>query len=164
MKKWLSPNFFKPRGMVERVDVAGYLTVKVIKAATGDVVQVEEGKNIVCNGGRTALSHLFAGDDVVNQQIVNIEFGDATGVVDIADTALFGSLIITKPVTPSFPASTTVVFTGTVGQFEGNGSGSQVYQEAALLTGNGTFATHRAFGSITKDNTVVLLATWTFVF
>ena len=157
----------KPRpnvNLVEQVDVYGYLTLKTIRASTGEVVQVSEGKNIVTNGGRTALSHLFAGDDVANKQIVNIEFGDGTGVVDITDVALFGASIIVKPVTPSFPATTQVTFTGTVDQFEGNGGGSQVYQEAALRTGDNTFATHRTFGSVTKDNTLVLLATWSFVF
>jgi len=59
---------------------------------------------------------------------------------------------------------TQVAFVATVGQFEGNGSGSQDYREAGLLTGNSALFSHKVFGLITKTSDLIIQATWTITF
>jgi len=151
----------------------GFLTIVATREKTGEILQIEHGENIVVKLGRSALAHLSAGDSVDQHKIVAMMFGDATGTPGVGDTGLFGSIITINgnnnvPVTVSFPDSggddMKVSFTATIGANEGNGGGTQVYREACLVKGNGDIFSHKVSGDITKDNTVVLTATWTYIY
>lgn len=145
----------------------GHLALKVIKAKSGEIVRFEEGDNLVVNGGRAAIAHCVAGDDIANQSVTGMTFGDGSGSVAVTDTGLFGTTIINKSVTYNFPSvspPTQVAFVATVGQFEGNGSGSQDYREAGLLTGANALWSHKVFGLIQKTSDLVIEATWTVTF
>lgn len=161
----------KPSGGLGMHDVGpvpiGWLEILLIDAKTRAIVQKIAGENIVVDGGRHALAHLWAGDDAVNQVITQMQFGDGVVAPDVTDAALSGTVIITKPTTADFPVAvpdTKVRFTATVDQGEGNGPGSQNYTEAGLLTANNTLAAHRVFGLVTKTSDLIIQATWTFTF
>lgn len=145
----------------------GILTLIASDALTGKILQQVFGENIVVNLGRSGLAHLIAGDNVSNYEIVSMMFGDGNTAPAVTDTGLSGSLIITKSTTYDFPdggSGLKVRFTATVGADEGNGSGTQTYREACLVMGNGSIFSHKVSGAITKDNTVVLTAIWTYIF
>lgn len=163
--------------MNDRVEPTGHLSIKVIDAKTQEIVQQIEKHNLVVNGGRTALSRLFGGYDVANRKIAQMTFGDGVTAPAVTDTALAGTVIITVntpgsgitthfdgPLFPGGSPDTKVQFVGTVGVDDGNGSGSQNYTEAGLLTGDATLATRTVFGLITKTNQLVVVGTWTITF
>lgn len=145
----------------------GYLTIIAQDSITGEIRQIEQGKNIVVNYGRSALAHLIAGDSADSYKIVSMRFGDTGGAPAVTDTNLFGTQIIEKAVVYDFPDGSSglkVRFTATVGAGEGNGSGTQIYQEACLVMNNGQIFSHKVTGSISKDNTIVITALWTYLF
>jgi hypothetical protein len=152
----------------------GFLTIVATDAKTGEILDIKNGENMVVITGRCGLAHLLAGSSVPNYVVVAMQFGTGTGIPTVNDTGVFGSIIAmaggaqSKPVVVDFPDGDTglkVRFTATVNSDEGNGgSGTQVYQEAVLLMGNGNIFSHKVTGVITKDNTVVLTAAWTYIF
>lgn len=152
----------------------GFLTLVATDAATGEIKQIEHGDNIVVKLGRKALAHLLAGDSVDQHKVVAMRFGDGSGTPGVADTGLFGAAILLaggatqRPVTVDFPDAAgddmKVRFTAVVNADEGNGGGVQEYREAVLLKGDGNIFSHKVSGTITKDNTVVLTASWTYIF
>lgn len=145
----------------------GFLTLVASDAATGKILQVEHGQNIVVNTGRSGLAHLLCGDATANHIVTTMRFGDGAGTPAVTDTGLFGVQIIDKATAYAFPDGPTglkVSFTAVVGALEGNGGGTQVYQEVALLKGNGDLFSHKVSGSISKDNSIVLTAVYTFIF
>lgn len=145
----------------------GVLTIVRTDAVTGRVIDVSSGENIVVNLGRSSLAHLLAGDSVDNHKVVGMRFGDGATAPTVNDTGLAGALIIEKSTTYDFPdgdSGLKVRFTAVVGADEGNGSGSQEYKEACLVKGNGDIFSRKVSGTITKDNTVVLTAIWTYIF
>lgn len=144
----------------------------------GQLVDYVEGQNIVVNDGRNALSRLIGGDtslgDLADWTVDAIKFGDGGHnpadvtqmvTVDVTDADLYGSTIISKPVTVTFPATRQVQFTATIDTTEGNGSGTQEYSEAGLYYNGGTLMfAHKAFGYVVKNSTIRLTATWLFTF
>jgi len=88
--------------------------------------------------------------------------------VDVTDTDLYGAIHISKDVTgagTTFPATRKVTFTATVEAAEGNGTGVLEYSEAGLYYNAGTqMFSHKSFGYIVKNDTIRLVATWTFTF
>jgi hypothetical protein len=164
--------------MSDHIDVTGHLIVRLLHYKTLEIVQEVDGQNLVVNGGRNAIAHLTAGDNVVNKAISQMTFGDGTTPPAVTDTTLSGSTIITvnnlvsggvtthwEP--PTFPASTPptqVQFVAFVGQDDGNGSGSQNYTEAGLLCADGTLAARKVFGLLTKTSDLIVQSTWTFTF
>lgn len=144
----------------------------------GRLVDYVEGHNIVVNNGRNALARIIGGDTslgaLVDWTVDTIKFGDGghdpadptiMETVDVTDAGLYGSTLITKSVTVTFPATRQVQFSATIDTSEGNGSGTQEYSEAGLYFDSGTtmFA-HKAFGYVVKNSTIRLTATWLFTF
>jgi hypothetical protein len=85
--------------------------------------------------------------------------------VDVTDDDLYGNIHISKAVTVSWPALRKVTFEATVETTEGNGTGFLEYSEAGLYYNSGTaMFSHKAFGYIVKNDTIRLVATWTFTF
>jgi len=145
----------------------GILTIIRSHALTGEILGIDTGHNIVVKLGRISLAHLLAGDSTDNHKVVAMKFGDGSTAPTVDDTGLSGSLIIQKSTSYDFPDGSTglkVRFTAVVGSSEGNGSGTQTYHEACLVKGNGDIFSHKVSGAITKDNTVVLTAVWTYIF
>jgi len=159
--------YLRKLNVIERAPCGiGFLTLVTVDEH-GNVRDTVSGANIVVNLGRSSLAHLLAGDSSDNHKIVAMVFGDGSTPPAITDTGLSGSTIIQKDTSYDFPDGATglkVRFTAVVGSAEGNGAGSQIYREAALVKGNGDIFSRKVSGSITKDNTVVLTALYTFIF
>jgi len=133
------------------------------------------GENIVVNDGREALARLL-GADPGDWFVDTMKFGDGghdvvdqtiMETVDVTDDDLYGTEHFSYDVTSTttWPALRKVQFVATVEAAEGNGAGTLEYSEAGLFYDSGTvmFA-HKAFGYIVKNNTIRLVATWTFTF
>lgn len=155
----------------------GLLKIQAFDAKTGRLVDEVEGYNIVVNDGREALARLLGNDSTQTWYVDTMKFGDGGHevldvtdmvAVDVTDADLYGNIHISKDVTgagTTWPATRKVTFTATVEAAEGNGTGILEYSEAGLYydSGNSMFA-HKAFGYIVKNNTIRLVATWTFTF
>lgn len=93
--------------------------------------------------------------------------------VSVTDTALYDETVNhprVEAVATWSAGDRKVTFTAEVDTTEGNGTGTLEYSEAGLFFGDTTggdsdvlFA-HKAFGYIVKNNTIKLVATWTFTF
>ena len=85
--------------------------------------------------------------------------------VDVTDDDLYGTIHISKAVAVTWPSLRKVNFQATVEAAEGNGAGVLEYSEAGLYYNSGTaMFSHKAFGYIVKNNTIRLVADWTFTF
>jgi len=85
--------------------------------------------------------------------------------VAVTDDDLYGTIHISKSVTTTFPALRKVQFEAEVETSEGNGAGTLEYSEAGLYYNSGvSMFAHKAFGYIVKNDTMRIVATWTFTF
>lgn len=152
----------------------GFLEItKHFADGSADIVVSE---NTVVNFARSGMAHLIAGDNVANYVINSMEFGDGGHNISnpsqplatsVTDTGLFGSSVITKGVSISFPdgpTGTKVMFSSTILNGEANGAGSQEISEAVLNMGNGQIFAHKTFGLITKTSLISLTFNWTIIF
>ena len=134
------------------------------------------GPNVITNSGRSNMAHLFAGHDVANRSALSIKVGDAGHnplspsepvVANSSDTALFGSVVITKSLSFEFPDgenANRVTFTATIGTNEANGSGSQAISEVGIFDLAGRMLSHKTFGLITKTEIFGLQFRYSFLF
>lgn len=169
----------------DQMQVRGSVEILKIRESTGEIVQRIVDDNLVVNGGRAGMAHLWAGQWFVGPPVgfVNeMKFGDRGH--DLSDPTLPKSTSVTrtqlfcedesrpiiisrKPVAVDFPdgdSGTRVRFTCSVGAAEGNGTGRQGFSEAGLYRDDGVLAAHKTFGLVTKTNEFVLTFRWTFTF
>lgn len=162
-------------------------SVEIIKqlASTGEVVERIEDHNLVVNGGRSGMAHLWGGrwfSGVPAGFVNEMKFGDRghdpsdpglPKTSNVNRTQLFCEdesrpiIIAKKPLTVDFPDGdngTRVRFTCQVGAAEGNGTGRQIFSEAGLYRDDGVLAAHKTFGVITKTNEFIVTFRWTFQF
>lgn len=165
--------------------VRGSVQILVIRESTGEVVQRFEDDNLVVNGGRSGLAHLWAGQwfgGPPTGYVNEMRFGDRghdtsdpslPKTTQVVRTQLFCEdearpvIISKKPLTVDFPDGdngTRVRFTSTVGAAEGNGTGRQIFSEVGLYRDDGVLAAHKTFGVITKTNEFLITFRWTFQF
>ena len=161
----------------------GFLQIRAYEANTGRLVDLVEGHNIVVNDGREALARLLgnSGPDggVTSWHVDTMKFGKGGHnplnplemvAVSVTDTDLYDqgatpAYYPDKTVTVSFPSYRKVTFEASVEAAEGNGTGVLEYSEAGLYYDTGQIMfSHKAFGYIVKNNTIRLVATWTFTF
>jgi len=173
----------------DKFNPRGYLEVFKIRASNGEVVEHFESENLVVDGGRSGMAHLWAGDWYSGPPtgwVNEMKFGDGghensdptlpkTTSVDrqqlFCEDEARAPIISKKPVTVDFPdgdSGTKVRFTATVGAAEGNDGGPNPgrrgYSEAGMYRDDGILAAHKTFGLITKTNEFILTFRWTFVF
>jgi hypothetical protein len=168
----------------EGLKMRGFVEVILTREDTGEVVDHYTSENLVVNGGRAAMAHMWAGEWFTGPYLgyVNeMKFGDRghetadptlPKETDVERTQLFCEdesrpVIISKPVAIDYPdgdQGTTVRFTCTIAASEGNGTGRAGYSEAGLYRADGTLGAHKTFGIITKTNEFVLTIRWTFKF
>ena len=154
----------------------GVLEIRLYDAQ-GRLQDYVVGRNMVVNDGREALARLLGNDGTQDWFVDTMKFGDGGHnpanpaemvEVFVTDTDLYGTIHISKDVTgvgTTFPSTKKVTFTASVEAAEGNGAGTLEYSEAGLYYdgGNSMFA-HKAFGYIIKNDTMRIVATWTFTF
>jgi hypothetical protein len=168
----------------EGLRIKGTLQVQLIRASTGEIVEHYEADNLVVNGGRTGMAHLWAGQwfTGLNLGYVNVmKFGDrghdTTDPTLPKETSLSREqlfcedesrpIIISKAAAIDFPdgeQGQKVRFTCSIGANEGNGTGRQAYSEAGMYRADTLLAAHKTFGLITKTNEFILTFRWTFQF
>ncbi len=148
--------------LIDNVVMKGRLELFITNKYGKIMKRMNLGDNIVTNQGRSNLAHLLAGDETTDRIVDNLKAGDGGHdplnptvplPVDASDTALFGTLIISKTTTYDFPDGATgyrVRFTADILPAEGNGTGSQEYSEVGLYDVTGRMMTHKTFGLITK--------------
>jgi hypothetical protein len=169
----------------DQMSVKGSVEIIVSRADNGEVVERIEDDNLVVNGGRSGMAHLWAGQWFVGPPtgfVNEMKFGDRGH--DTADPSLPKTTVTTrtqlfcedesrpiiiskKPLTVDFPdgdSGTRVRFTCQVGSAEGNGTGRQIFSEAGLYRDDGILAAHKTFGVITKTNEFIITFRWTFQF
>jgi hypothetical protein len=102
------------------------------------------------------------GHNPLNQlEMVTVSVTDT----DLYDQGATPAYYPDKSVTVTHPALRKVSFESTVDVGEGNGTGTLEYSEAGLFYDSGAVMwSHKAFGYIVKNNTIKLVATWTFTF
>jgi hypothetical protein len=162
----------------------GHFQLDSYDAFTGQLLDHIEGANIVVNDGREALARLLgnSGPDggVTTWYVDTMKFGkgghnpgDVLEMVEVlvTDSDLYDQtadhITVDQDVTgtTTWPAARKVTFEATVEAAEGNGSGVLEYSEAGLYYDSGSIMfAHKAFGYIVKNNTIKLVATWTFTF
>jgi len=158
----------------------GFFQLRAIEASTGRLVDYVEGHNIVVNDGRESLARLVGNSGAANGVTTwypdTMKFGKGGHnplnqlemvTVSVTDTDLYdgGASWPDKSVTVTFPSVRKVSFEATVDVGEGNGTGTLEYSEAGLYYDSGAVLwAHKAFGYIVKNNTIKLVATWTFTF
>lgn len=171
----------------------GFFQLHAYDANSGQLVDKVEGYNIVVNHGREALARLLGAHDpgsdpptgdytgVASWHVDTMRFGDGGHqttpsfdplvmlTVAVTDEDLYGTEHIAKTAAATWPAERKVTFTSTIEAAEGNGAGTLEYSEAGLFYGVSDGAStwmfaHKAFGYIVKNNTIKLVATWTFTF
>lgn len=171
--------------LTDQFKVHGSLQIIMTDKTTGEVLMDIEDDNLVVNGGRSGMAHLWAGywfagppTGFVNEMRFGDRGHDTTDPTlpkssSVERTQLFCEdegrpiIISKKPLTVDFPdgdSGTTVRFTCTIDSTEGNGSGRQGFSEAGLYRDDGTLAAHKTFGLITKTNEFILTFRWRFRF
>lgn len=168
----------------------GFFQLHAYDANSGRLVDKTEGFNIVVNHGREALARLLGAHDpsgdppggdytgVASWHVDTMRFGDGGHdpgdqtvmlTVSVTDDDLYGTEHIAKTAVQTWLSERKVTFTSTIEAAEGNGAGTLEYSEAGLFYGVSDGAStwmfaHKAFGYIVKNNTIKLVATWTFTF
>ncbi len=167
--------------LFDKVDVSGSLMIRSYDLQ-GRLLESREGQNIVVNDGREALARLLGGDlslgsDLSNWTVDTMKFGDGGHQttptfdptillpVSVEDDDLYGTEHVAEAVATTWPADRKVMFEATIEASEGNGTGTLEYSEAGLYYNSGAamFA-HKAFGYIVKNDTIKIVAQWTFTF
>lgn len=154
----------------------GFLTM-IASKEDGEIVQIEHGRNLVLNQGRSAMAHLVGilgdGGAATSRYVDRMRFGDSDLPTDVTQTNIQGAEIITKTPTVDFPdlvLDLKVRFTVTIGLNEGNllgggpGAGTITYKEALLVCQNGDGFSRKLTGNLTKNETIILTAVWTIIY
>ena len=173
------------RSFSDDAGVRGSVEIIKRRVSDGAVVEHVEDHNIVVNGGRQALAHLFGGDwradtGTPRGYCTEMRFGDRghqtadptlPKASAVTRTQLFcidearPYLITKSPLTVDYPSTLEVRFTTTVGAAEGNtAAGSAGYSEVGLYRADGTLAAHKTFGLITKTDDFEITFRWKFTF
>ena len=168
----------------------GIFVLSSYDAESGRLIDRVNGHNIVVNHGREAMARLLGAHDpsgdppggdytgVASWNVDTMRFGDGGHnpgdqtvmlTVSVTDEDLYGTEHIAKIAAATWPEERKVTFTSTIEAAEGNGAGTLEYSEAGLFYGVSDGAStwmfaHKAFGYIVKNNTIKLVATWTFTF
>jgi hypothetical protein len=141
--------------MNDTMNIKGVFTLRVIDAKTGQLLEEYIDRNLVVNGGRTAVTRLLGGD-VANRSITKIAFGTNGNAPAAADNAITNSFV--KPLGAlSYPTINSVKWEWTLEENEGNGIGIREY---GLLCNNDVLFARKTREVINKNTSIRLVGTW----
>lgn len=128
-----------------------------------DGQRVIEKKNLIVTLGKKLIVRHLGGDAAYDtNNLTKISFGDNSAAPALTDTAALTGEIVEKTGTVTYPADNQLKVTATLGTGEGNGGGTQIYEDVRLKTGTDEFLFSRLLtGSITKTSSVSLTVEWT---
>lgn len=143
----------------EITSLKGAFVLKVICAHTGKLLEKYEDKNLVVNGGRTAVM-LLLGAASSTKKIEKLSVG-TNGTAPVGtDTAITGAF--TKNLgAVSYPTISSVQWAWTIGAGEANGI---AIREFGLLTNDDTLFARKTRELINKNADIILNGTWTISF
>jgi len=151
MKKKIGGDALNPKGRVK---------IKVYNAE-GALVDMQQGDNLVVNGGREACAILTATGDT-DKIVQDIAFGSGGTVPDLTDTALVSqNLIKALESTTAYPTQTAVKYIGICETTENNGN--QI-REVGLFCADGTLFARYYVGRIVKTSDIRVVVEWTITF
>jgi len=133
-------------------------TLRLELKRNGVVFQVITEKNLVVNGGKSALARLLGGD-VTGRSIDRVAVGTNGTAAALTDTAITGA--VTVAATATYPTATSVRFSFTVPTGTANGMN---LREFGLLTAGGALFARRVTGLIEKTSDLEINGTWTINF
>lgn len=141
--------------MNDKLLLKGIFTLHIIEVATGKVLETYEDRNLVVNGGRTAVVNLLGGN-VSGRSLTKIAFGTNAVPPANGDNAITGAF--TKALgTVSYPTISSVKWDWTLEAAEANG---MTIREFGLLCDNNTLFARKTREAIIKTVDVRLVGTW----
>lgn len=140
-------------------NLKGIFELKVICAHTGVVLERYIDRNLVVNGGRTAVM-LLLGEGNTDKRLTKLSVGTNGTAPTGADTAITGAF--TKSLgAVSYPTISSVSFAWTIGSTEANGIG---IREFGLLCDDDTLFARKTRELINKNSDIILNGSWTISF
>lgn len=140
-------------------NLKGVFVLDIVCAHTGRIIEHYEDRNLVVNGGRSAVMTLL-GSAASAKQITKLSVGTNGTAPTGADTA------ITSPFTKalgavSYPTISSVRFDWTLGAGEANG---KAIREFGLLCTDNTLFARKVRELINKNSDIILNGYWTLSF
>ena len=145
--------------MNENINIKGIFQLKIFDAKTGVLLEDYEDRNLVVNGGRTAVTRMLGGD-FTNRNITKIAVGTNSTAPTATDTAITGAF--TKALgTISYPTISSVKGEWSLETSEDKGIG---IREFGLLCQNDTLFARKTREVINKTSAIRLVGTWEILF
>lgn len=145
--------------MNDNMQIKGIFRLSVFDAHSGKLLEEYEDRNLVVNGGRTAVTKLLGGD-VTNRSITKISFGTNGTAPAAADNAITSAF--TKSLgTVSYPTISSVKFDWTLETNENNGMS---IREFGLLCNDNTLFARKTREVISKNADTRLVGSWEITF
>lgn len=140
-------------------NLKGCFELTVVCAHTGKILEQYVDKNLVVNGGRTAVMRLLGAGDT-NKQLTKLAVG-TNGTQPVgADTAITGAFVKALGAV-TYPTIASVKFDWTLGALEANGI--NIVEFGILCTDNTLFA-RKVRALIAKNSDIILNGSWTISF
>lgn len=133
--------------------------MQIVCARTGKVLERYEDRNLIVNGGRTAVMRLLGGD-VAGRSITQIAFGASAAAPSPTDTAIT-SAFTKNTGAVTYPNISSVRFAWTLADNEANGLAIREY---GLITANNTLFARKTREVVNKTSSISLLGSWTIQF
>lgn len=126
----------------------------------GNIIEKYEDRNLIVNGGRSAIMQLIGGGGTGTKEVTNIGFGTDGANPIITDTALTNPF--SKAVdSVTYPANDSVQFNFSLAAGENNGV---TIREFALICADGSLFSRKIRAAIEKTAAISLNGTWTITF
>lgn len=145
--------------MNDILQLKGIVRIKVFSVSTGELLEDYEDRNLVVNGGRTAVTKLLGGD-VANRSLTKISFGTNNTAPSATDSAITSPF--TKSLgTVSYPSISSVKYEWTLESGEANG---KAIAEIGLLCNDNTLFARKTREVINKNSDIRLVGSWEITF
>jgi hypothetical protein len=140
-------------------NLKGIFYLEKICAHTGKILEVYEDRNLVVNGGRTAVMQLL-GAGTSGKRLTKLSVGTNGTTPTGSDTAITGAF--TKNLgTVSYPTISSVKFDWQLGAGDANGIG---IREFGILCFDDTLFARKVRELINKNSDIILNGSWTISF
>lgn len=139
------------------INLRGEVLIK-IKDIQGTILKEYKGRNLIVNGGKTAVTNLLINSPSITDYMPqSISFGTSNTPPTVADTTITNAfnVLITSATSPVYNAA---VFTATLGANDYNG---ETIEEIGLMRGDGTLFARFLTGSVEKSSSITMSVEWT---
>lgn len=144
---------------MEKIDIKGIFRLKIYDAKTGRLIEEYEDKNLVVNGGRTAVTKLLGGEGS-GKSLTKIAFGTNSTAPTAADTLITGAYSKSLG-SVSYPTVSSVRWNWELNDTEANG---MAIVEFGILCNDNTLFARKTRDVINKNSSIRLVGTWEISF